>query len=176
MADQIYREISWDNAIRCRSEGAACASPVRELSHAPPMRLRSCDPIGCHCAVVSAMGTFRFDARARPRSARVVSRFFLREHSTSLDGQVVASGGSAESSRDVPSTIGPSAIVRFSVLPLVLKARPVDLVARTFNFVRECFREARKARIFGNLRIHRDHESRWNFRNVKRNLKSRFLC
>jgi len=57
--------------VRCESGDAACVSPVRELSHAPPMRLRSRDPIGCSRAVVSAMGTSRFDARARPRSARV---------------------------------------------------------------------------------------------------------
>lgn len=54
---------------------AACVSLVRELSHAPPMRLRSRDPIGCSRAVVSAMGTSRFDARARPRCARRFSRF-----------------------------------------------------------------------------------------------------
>lgn len=58
---------------------AACVSLVRELSHAPPMRLRSRDPIGCSRAVVSAMGTSRFDARVRPRCARVDSRISLRE-------------------------------------------------------------------------------------------------
>lgn len=84
IAGQIHHGISWDNVVRCRSGDAACASSVRELSHAPPMRLRSRDLIGCSRAVVSAMGTSRFDARARTRSARVYSRLSLREHSTSL--------------------------------------------------------------------------------------------
>lgn len=67
----------WDNVrFDAKAGDAACASLVHELSHAPPMRLRSRDPIGCSCAVVSAMGTSRFDAHARPRSARVESRLF----------------------------------------------------------------------------------------------------
>lgn len=85
-----------DNAIQRRGEGECrvCASPVRELSHAPPMRLRSRDPIGCHRAVVSADGyvQVRRSCSAEER-ARGFSLFPLRERSTSLDRQVVARGG-----------------------------------------------------------------------------------
>lgn len=46
-----------------RHRAAACVSLPCDLSHAPPMRLRSRDLIGYNRAVVSAMGTSKFDAR-----------------------------------------------------------------------------------------------------------------
>lgn len=77
--------------VRCRGGDAACASPVRELSHAPPMRLRSRDPIGCSRAVVSAMGTVQVRRSCSAECARVDSRvFLLRKRSISPGRQVIA--------------------------------------------------------------------------------------